>query len=317
MCTIEEKDVLLEYIADTAGMVLTGGSGKYSPAEPAMLAQIRDRFYATDCSELDFTQEFNQLTELRKKYHNNQEQLQHSPEQYDVRKDAQEKFETVWAFVSANCRPVDRPSLYLSGGQPGAGKSRAIVRAQQLENGNLLNVVGDDFRKFCSLYGYYNQKYGRESSRYTGEFAGIMVGMIRDRAVAEKYNIAIEGTFRTSEIPLRELQTFTSSGYTAHVIICTCPAELSWQSTITRAKKMEDGGFPSRYVPREHYDTVVGQLAHNVQIIYDSALAADLQIISREKILFNSASEADRNADITVAEVINRELNRQLPIIKK
>ena len=45
MCTIEEKDVLLEYIADTAGMVLTGGSGKYSPAEPAMLAQIRDRFY--------------------------------------------------------------------------------------------------------------------------------------------------------------------------------------------------------------------------------------------------------------------------------
>ena len=141
--------------------------------------------------------------------------------------------------------------------------------------------------------------------------------MIRDRAVAEKYNIAIEGTFRTSEIPLRELQTFTSSGYTAHVIICTCPAELSWQSTITRAKKMEDGGFPSRYVPREHYDTVVGQLAHNVQIIYDSALAADLQIISREKILFNSASEADRNADITVAEVINRELNRQLPIIKK
>ena len=31
MCTIEEKDVLLEYIADTAGMVLTGGSGKYSP----------------------------------------------------------------------------------------------------------------------------------------------------------------------------------------------------------------------------------------------------------------------------------------------
>ena len=82
MCTIEEKDVLLEYIADTAGMVLTGGSGKYSPAEPAMLAQIRDRFYATDCSELDFTEEFNQLTELRKKYRNNQEQLQHSPEQY-------------------------------------------------------------------------------------------------------------------------------------------------------------------------------------------------------------------------------------------
>lgn len=57
---------------------------------------------------------------------------------------------------------------------------------------------------------------------------------------------------------------------------------------------------------------MVGQLAHNVQIIYDSALAADLQIISREKILFNSASEADRNADITVTEVINRELNRQI-----
>ncbi len=57
---------------------------------------------------------------------------------------------------------------------------------------------------------------------------------------------------------------------------------------------------------------MVGQLAHNVQIIYDSALAADLQIISREKILFNSASEADRSADITVAEVINRELNRQI-----
>ena len=148
-------------------MVLTGGSGKYSPAEPAMLAQIRDRFYATDCSELDFTEEFNQLTELRKKYRNNQEQLQHSPEQYDVRKDAQEKFETVWAFVSANCRPVDRPSLYLSGGQPGAGKSRAIVRAQQLENGNLLNVVGDDFRKFCSLYGVI-QIYRRICRNYGG-----------------------------------------------------------------------------------------------------------------------------------------------------
>ena len=230
---------------------------------------------------------------------------------YDYRKDAQEKIDDVWNIISAGNLSSSLPTLYLLGGQPGAGKSQALERCDLLESKNILKINGDDYRPFSEIFDYCNKTYGKDAPKYTAGFAGTMVGLVRDRAIQNNFNVAIEGTFRTTEVPLKELKLFKEKGYNTCVLICTCPKDVSWNSTLYRAMEMEKEGLPPRYVAKDHHDYVVEHLAENVKTVFDSGLVDHLEIMSREKVLFNSAEQIDYDSQ-RIIEVINGELNRNV-----
>ena len=77
-----------------------------------------------------------------------------------------------------------------------------------------------------------------------------MVQKVRDEAVKQKLNIILEGTFRTSEIPLKEAENFKRNGYTVDVVVCTCPKETSWQSTIERGDRDKEFRSYSKIHPK-------------------------------------------------------------------
>ena len=231
---------------------------------------------------------------------------------YDFKQDALTKVEKIWKDITdQGFSPSKYPTMYLIGGQPGAGKSRALEKAKIPDGYNVLKIVGDDFRRECALYDYLNKTYGKDSSKYTGEFAGAMVYLLKERAIKYRLNYSIEGTFRTATAPLNELKVAKESGYDSCVIICTCPKEVSWASTIERAQKMEQRGMFPRYVPKEHHDYVVEHLAENVKTVFDSGLVDHLEIMSREKVLYNSAEHFGYDSQ-RIIEVINGELNRNV-----
>ncbi|HBO37553.1 MAG TPA: hypothetical protein DD638_02705 [Pasteurellaceae bacterium] len=116
----------------------------------------------------------------------------------------------------------------------------------------------------------------------------------------------MEGTFRTVDTPLKELHNFKNNGYEAKIIVCTCPKELSWDSTIKRAEELEASGLPPRYVPKEHHNLVTDNLAKNTSVIFNSGLASSLEIYSREARLFDSLSGNTND----IQKVISQELNR-------
>ncbi|MDG6882858.1 zeta toxin family protein [Phocoenobacter uteri] len=170
---------------------------------------------------------------------------------------------------------------------------------------NVLVINGDEFRAFHKYYDKIYQKYGESASEHTAKFAGEMVGKVRDKAIQERLNIVIEGTFRTVETPLKEIDNFKKNGYEPSIVVCTCPKSISWESTIKRAEAQIDANLQPRYVPKEHHDLVVDKLADNAQLIFDSGAVASFEIYSRTAKLFDSG--VDKNKSIK--DIINNELN--------
>lgn len=226
---------------------------------------------------------------------------------YDLEADIKDQFPAVWRKILSqnNATQQDNPKGILLGGQPGAGKSYGIKEIRKRLNNNVLVINGDEFRAYHKHYKDFYQLYGKDASKYTGEFAGKMVAKVRDEAIKRGFNIIIEGTFRSVDVPLKELENFKNNGYKSEVIICTCPKELSWQSTLDRAEGLKKAGVQPRYVPKEHHDLVTEVLAQNVKSIYETGLVSSLEIYSREKQLFHSQKD---NPD-KIVQVINNELN--------
>lgn len=232
---------------------------------------------------------------------------------YNVDADVEAQFPAVWRKVlsESNVTPQTKPKGILLGGQPGAGKSYGTMEIKKRLNNNVLIINGDEFRAFHKHFKEIYQEYGKDASKYTGKFAGAMVAKVRDRAIQERFNIVIEGTFRTVEVPLKELKNFKEKGYEAAVVICTCQKELSWESTIKRAEAQKEANLQPRYVPKEHHDLVVANLAKNVKEVFSSGVDR-LEIYSRSEKLFDSRVNNPKE----IEGIINGEL-QGLNLIKK
>lgn len=56
-----------------------------------------------------------------------------------------------------------------------------------------------------------------EASKHTGLFSGKMANFIRDKVISEKYNFAIEGTFRREEIPFSTVEQCKAVSYEQYI----------------------------------------------------------------------------------------------------
>ncbi len=227
---------------------------------------------------------------------------------YDVNADVESKFAKIWANLIAENHITSQkePIAILLGGQPGAGKSFGTLEMSKRLNFDLLIINGDEFRPYHQQYHEIYQKYGKEAAKYTAEFTGKMVQRIRNEAIKQRFNVLIEGTFRTADIPLNELNLFKQQGYKTAVLICTCPKEVSWLSTLKRAEEQQRSGIQPRYVPREHFDVVVAQLALNAERVLREGKPDYFEVYSRTSKLF----DLNTTSITQLATIINTELNR-------
>lgn len=186
---------------------------------------------------------------------------------------------------SSSLAPVAREEVvhgYVLGGQPGAGKSHLISMVMRQLRGNVVVINGDDFRKYHAEYGRLQREYSGESSDYTKEFAATLTEIILKRALEERYNIVIEGTFRTHETPMGTLRQMQEKGYATHVMIQSCPKEVSWDSCQERYQKAQRyTPEEARAVPVEHHDLVVKNLATNIKRVWESGASQTLEVFWR------------------------------------
>lgn len=88
------------------------------------------------------------------------------------------------------------PKAYVVGGQPGAGKSTSTNKLQTEYSNNILIIDLDSYRERHPNYKTLYEKYGKESSEYTHQFASEIKEEIQKRAIDAKYNIIIDGTLK-------------------------------------------------------------------------------------------------------------------------
>lgn len=218
-----------------------------------------------------------------------------------------DRFDSLWdSLVDKEITAQEKPVAFVLGGQPGAGKSELIALAKESMNDNMIIINGDDFRYYHPDFKQLYKTYGDDFVNHTAKFSGEMVERTIDKAIENKLNIVVEGTFRNPNTPLQTLKKLKDAGYRTEVMIKTTSATTSWNSTIERYNADKEAGNVARKVDKNHHDVVVALLAENAKKVFDSGLADKFSVYSREKMLFNSENSAGHD----VAKIIQNEITR-------
>ncbi|WP_320950919.1 MULTISPECIES: zeta toxin family protein [Fusobacterium] len=218
----------------------------------------------------------------------------------------EKQFKKILYFYKSRYSPTENPKVFLLGGQPGAGKS-GLENAINIEN-EYISISGDDYREYHPKFEELNIRYGKESSKYTQQWAGEITERLIKELGKEKYNLIIEGTLRTSELPLKEAYRFKKNGYEVELNIIVVKPEKSYLGTLLRYEQMITKGKTPRMTPKEHHDLVVNSIGNNLEIIYNSKVFDNIKLFDRENHLLYNYKESP---GINPKEIIDKEFKRK------
>jgi UDP-N-acetylglucosamine kinase len=195
---------------------------------------------------------------------------------------------------------TSRPRAIILGGQPGSGKT-TIHNIAKKDIPDLIIINGDDFRKRHPNFAELVQKYGDDSVKYTGKFAGEITDALIKQLASEKYNLLVEGTLRTIETPLQTCALLQSHGYDVELAVMAVHKDVSWQGTLDRYQAMQEVGLTPRATPKDHHDLVVSVLPENLSQIYHKNVFDRIRLFTREKeCVYDNLATPEQDPKLTI-----------------
>ena len=215
-------------------------------------------------------------------------------------------FQKILKMYISSYSPSKNPKVFLLGGQPGAGKS-GLENMLNLKD-EYISISGDDYREYHPRFKEINLEYGKEASKYTQQWASQITEKLIEKLAKEKYNLIIEGTLRTAQLPLKEADRFRKLGYEVELHVLVVKPEKSYLGTLLRYEEMIKWGKIPRMTPKEHHDLVVKNIGDNLEIIYNSKAFDNIKLFNRENNLLYNYKE---NYDINPKNILENEFNSE------
>lgn len=214
---------------------------------------------------------------------------------------------------------VDRSlalTAVLVGGQPGAGKSRAIrnVNAQlAATSGTPVVIAGDDLREFHPHW----QAHGRNdpnAARDTQRDAGLWYQRLYREAIEAHKNLVFETSMRAPEAVLRLGNELRQAGYRIEAMIVAADRETSRLSTVERFIKQVEGDEIPRFVPGKYHDDAYTSLRNTVKAFDRGDLADKVQLVTRDsREIYTNARDGNRwSKPARALRALDAERERQL-----
>lgn len=176
--------------------------------------------------------------------------------------------------------PKIYPKAYILGGQPGAGKSNIQKWLKQKDN-NIIAINADDFRVFHPFFFDIQAMYNKDSPKYTQPFINKVTERLIDELSYEKYNLIIEGTLRTAEVPLKTCLNLKQKGYSVELNIIAVKKAISYESTILRYEIALSEGDTPRATAKAHHDMVADAIVNNLNAIEDAGTFDAIKLFNR------------------------------------
>lgn len=152
--------------------------------------------------------------------------------------------------------PSPQPTAYILGGQPSSGKSS--ITKLHLPKRDTLIVNGDLYRKHHPEH----SELAKDIERYSQEtqiFSNVFTEGLITEAIANRYNIVVEGTMRRPEIVLQTAKMFRDAGYQVEAHTIAAPQEFSSINIFHRFHKETLEGKPGRLADiNSHNQAVIG-----------------------------------------------------------
>lgn len=177
--------------------------------------------------------------------------------------------------------PSQNPVAYILGGQPGAGKTY-LQRNIVCKDNNIITINADSYRKSHPHFEDIQDKFGDESPKYTQPFINEVVQRLISDLSDRKYNLIIEGTLRTADVPLNTCHLLKNKDYKVELHLISVKKEISYESTILRYENNIKMHSIPRMTSKEHHDKVVNAICDNLDVIYNKNVFDDIKLFDRD-----------------------------------
>lgn len=192
----------------------------------------------------------------------------------------------------------DDPCTVFVGGQPGAGKTRAVhmILDMGLHEGTLLPVNGDDPRQYHPDYDRLCDEDPLSMPLRTAEASAEWIRRTMAYATANRVSTIVEGTWRNASTVLDEASNAKRNGRTTHAIVLAVPPVLSRIAILERYYRDRSVGLPSRWTPTSAHENTVRNLASTVRLIAGSPLIDQFTVIDRNGVvLFDGTGDGGKD----------------------
>lgn len=205
--------------------------------------------------------------------------------------------------LTKNARRVEKPLATLLGGQPGAGKM-TLHDILKNRDPNTIVIDADTFREMHPNFFALSEKYS-DTVPFTAQFSGKMTEALIDKLSDKRYNLVIEGTLRTTDVPEKTASLLKSKGYTTQLYVMAVSAQESWQGTIDRFNRMKEMGNVARATDKGYHDMIVAALPENLGKLHENGAFDKICLYTREK---ECVYDSQNAPDINPGEIIKAAL---------
>ncbi|HLX55091.1 MAG TPA: zeta toxin family protein, partial [Aquella sp.] len=175
----------------------------------------------------------------------------------------------------------DTPYLIILGGQPGSGKSSVIEKIEEYFANNIMALNGDDFKTTYPGYDMLLAQDPIKTSEEVQPYSNYVVNQLKNYYANKKINLIIEGTMRTSEVPLSTINEFKDKVYQVEAYVVVANYYASRTGCLFRLEMDIAGNGYGRAVPVESHDAAYKNIPVTMQKLIDSGKLENLTIMSR------------------------------------
>lgn len=200
--------------------------------------------------------------------------------------------------------PSTHPQAVLLGGQSGAGKTTLHDIFKGKFANNVIVVNGDEYRSFHPRFRQLKKLYGDDYVLHTASWAGAMTEALIDRLSRFGYNLIVEGTLRTADVPLKTAHLLKGRGYRVSLALMAVKPEISLLSCQLRYEEMRVAGTTPRATDPAHHRNIVDQIVSNLRTLEDSGAFESIYLYTRSQVCLFPREDRQGTASEVLAETL-------------
>ncbi|HEH3516741.1 TPA: zeta toxin family protein, partial [Staphylococcus aureus] len=194
--------------------------------------------------------------------------------------------------LTKNRLAVESPTAFLLGGQPGSGKTSLRSAIFEETQGNVIVIDNDTFKQQHPNFDELVKLYEKDVVKHVTPYSNRMTEALISRLSDQGYNLVIEGTGRTTDVPIQTATMLQSKGYETKIYVMAVPKIESYLGTIERYETMyADDPMTARATPKQAHDIVVKNLPTNLETLHKTGLFSDIRLYNREGVKLYSSLE--------------------------
>ena len=212
--------------------------------------------------------------------------------------------ENYWNEKGKKLESKENPKVYFLGGQSGAGKSKLKDRIGK-EN---LVIDVDEFRKYHPNYFGLYKKYGKESAKYTHNFASAVADELVKKSIENKVDVIVDGTLKSIKTPKERAEEYKKNGYSLEINTVVVKPEKSFLSNLMRYEELIEEKKIPRLAPKEIHDECVKNFPVTVSELYKTKLFDSIKLYNREN---ECIYDMSKTPNIDPKSFIEKEFTRE------